>query len=129
MRTRTSLAAAVFAGVATLTAVAPGATGRSGPALTRSHQATPAEPAVRSHGSPAVAVDPDDPRQVFAAGVEFRSGRCAFVRSTDGGTMWRPTPRPPVVPGYPVCTQNLGQMPAAALAIGREKTLYWAHVA
>ena len=99
------------------------------PVITESHQATPAEAGTRAYGSPAVVVDADDPTQVFAAGVEYRTGACTFQRSEDGGRTWRQSQRPPSVPGYPLCTHNLGQLPVSFLAMGRDKTLYWAHVA
>ena len=99
------------------------------PMITASNQATPADLAVRAYGSPGVVVDPDDPRNVFAAGVEFRTGRCAFQRSTDGGATWREVERSPAVPDAPRCLHNLGQVPVGFLAMGRNKTLYWAFVA
>jgi len=94
--------------------------------ITASTQATPADRVVRAYGSPGVVVDRDDPRNVFAAGVEFRTGRCAFQRSTDGGATWREVDRPPSVPDAPRCIHNLGQVPVGFLAMGRDKTLYWA---
>ncbi|MCA1694209.1 MAG: glycoside hydrolase, partial [Actinobacteria bacterium] len=125
---RSRLGAALIAAMALAALATVPAQARS-PMITASSQATPADLAVRAYGSPGVVVDPDDPRHVFAAGVEFRTGRCAFQRSADGGATWREIERAPSVPGYPLCTHNLGQLPVGFLAMGRNKTLYWAFVA
>ncbi|MDQ3643434.1 MAG: glycoside hydrolase [Actinomycetota bacterium] len=84
---------------------------------------------MRAYGSPAVVVDPDNARRVFAAGVDFRTGACTFQSSRDGGTTWRQSGQAPSVPGSPLCLHNLGQMPTSFLSMGRDKALYWAHVA
>ena len=122
---RLRLGAALTTAVA-LAAAAVLPAGARSPMITASRQATPADLAVRAYGSPGVVVDPDDPRNVFAAGVDFRSARCAFQRSADGGATWREVAQGPSVPGAPRCTHNLGQIPVGFLAMGRDKTLYWA---
>ena len=122
------LGAALIAALALAALPVAPAQGRS-PMITASNQVTPADLAVRAYGSPGVVVDPDDPRNVFSAGVEFRTGRCAFQRSTDGGATWREVQRAPSVPDAPRCVHNLGQVPVGFLAMGRDKTLYWAFVA
>jgi len=128
VRSRFAAAAAAVAAAVAMTAAAPTASGAGRPVLTQSHQVTPTEPAVRAYGSPAVVVDPDDARRVFAAGVEFRTRRCVFQRSADGGRTWRQSDRSPSPPDLPFCTHNLGQVPVGFLSMGRDKTLYWAHV-
>lgn len=125
---RARIAAAFVAAAVMVIALGPATAGPREFVVTESRQATPTDPAVRSYGSPAVVVDPDDPRNVFAAGVEFRSRRCVFLRSRDGGQTWREQERSPSPPGYPFCTHNLGVVPVGFLSMGRDKTLYWAHV-
>ena len=125
---RFRLVAALLAALA-LAAVAVMPAGARSPTITASSQVTPNDLAVRAYGSPGVVVDPDDPRNVFSAGVEYRTGRCAFQRSTDGGATWREMEGAPSVPGSPLCAHNLGQLPAGFLAMGPDRTLYWAHVA
>jgi hypothetical protein len=126
VRRRVGYVLAVVAGLGVLSAVPVRA--RS-PILTQSHQSSSQESNVRAYGSPAVVVDPDDPRRVFAAGVDFRTGACTFQSSGNGGTTWRQMGQAPSVPGSPLCLHNLGQMPTSFLSMGRDKALYWAHVA
>jgi hypothetical protein len=120
---------AAFVVVAALGALASVPASARSPIVTRSHQSTPMESNVRAYGSPAVVVDPDDPLRVYAAGVEYRTGTCKFQSSEDGGRTWRQAANAPSVPDYPRCVHNLGQVPASFLAMGRDKTLYWAHQA
>ena len=126
MRYRVSIALVVVAALGALVSVPARA---RAPIITQSHQSTPAESNVRAYGSPAVVVDPDDPLRVYAAGVEYRTGTCKFQSSEDGGRTWRQAANAPSIPDYPRCVHNLGLVPASFLAMGRDKTLYWAHQA
>ena len=126
MRRRVGGALAVVAALGALSTLPARA---RAPIVTQSHQSTSPVSNVRAYGSPAVVVDPDDPRRVLAAGVDFRTGACTFQSSGDGGTSWRQSGQPPSVPGSPLCLHNLGQMPTSFLSMGRDKALYWAHVA
>jgi len=82
----------------------------------------------RSYTSPGVVVDPDNPKHVFAATVDVRSQRCALIRSVDGGRKWVRPDSSPSPDAYPFCTHDTGFVPMSFLAMGRDKTLYFAHI-
>ena len=82
----------------------------------------------RSYTSPGVAVDPDNPKHVFAATVDVRSQRCALIRSFDGGRTWDRPKSSPSPDAFPFCTHDNGFIPMSFLAMGRDKTLYFAHI-
>ncbi|MGH2705729.1 MAG: sialidase family protein [Actinomycetota bacterium] len=79
----------------------------------------------RTYASPALAVDPDNPLNVLAATVDMRSRRCTMFRSGDGGATWKLLDANPMPPGFPFCFHTSGLNPQAALAWGRNQTLYW----
>lgn len=86
------------------------------------------EPPGRSYTSPGVVVDPDNPEHVFAATVDVRSQRCALIRSVDGGRKWVRPKSSPSPDAFPFCTHDNGFIPMSFLAMGRDKTLYFAHI-
>ncbi|MDQ4069615.1 MAG: hypothetical protein M3203_09145 [Actinomycetota bacterium] len=81
-----------------------------------------------SYASPAVVVDPDNPKRVYAATVDVRSQRCALFRSTDGGRRWARASSSPSPDAFPFCTHDNGFIPLTFLAMGRDKALYFAHI-
>ncbi len=125
MRSRPAIA---FAAMALVGVVIPSQAEARAPVVTQSHRVTPSSPSVRSFSSPAVVVDPADPRKVYAAGVEFRNRRCVLHKSQDGGRTWRQSAQSPSAPEFPFCTHNFGVVPVGFLAMGRDNTLYWAFV-
>ena len=82
---------------------------------------------VHTYTSPSLVVDPDDPLKVYAATVEIRTQRCAFLRSADGGRTWVKAKASPSPPSFPFCTHTSFAVPMGLLAMGRDKTLYYAH--
>ena len=117
-----------------LLAVATAATGTTSvtaqsvaPAITQPSQLTRADTApTRTYGTPSVAVDPEDPDHMVAAGAEFRTRRCGVTRSTDGGQTWTQLEAPPLPDAYPFCFVTETGVPQAMVAFGRNHTLYYA---
>lgn len=80
----------------------------------------------RTYVPAALLADPDDPTRLYTAGVELRSRRCTFHRSTDGGRTWTAASSPS--PGaYPLCSHVAPFMPMGALARGSGRTVYYLH--
>jgi len=80
----------------------------------------------RTYGTPTIAVDPEDPNHVIAAGAEFRSRRCVVTRSTDGGQSWKQLDTSPLPKEYPFCFITETGVPQAMVAFGRNHTIYYA---
>jgi hypothetical protein len=106
------------------------ATGGKEPRFTSTVHATNGEDEApgRSYASPGVVVDPGDPKLVFGATVDVRSQRCALIRSADGGRTWVRPKSSPSPDAFPFCTHDNGFIPMSFLAMGRDKTLYFAHI-
>lgn len=81
-----------------------------------------------SYTSPGVVVDPENPKHVYAATVDVRSQRCALLRSFDGGRNWERPKSSPSPDAFPFCTHDNGFIPMSFLAMGRDNTLYFAHI-
>lgn len=96
------------------------------PTITQPVQLTGADTApTRTYGTPVVAVDPENPDHVVAAGAEFRTRRCSLTRSTDGGQTWTQLDTPPLPKEYPFCFITETGVPQAMVAFGRNSTLYY----
>lgn len=81
---------------------------------------------VRAFGGPtSMLADPDDPHVIVAATADLRSRICQLVRSTDGGRTWVFSPELPSPQSYPYCIDNVAGLAAAAIAWGRDGTLYY----
>jgi hypothetical protein len=119
--------------LAALTAIPAGAaeTESAVPRLTQPVHVSngPDEAPGHSYTSPYVVVDPDNPRNAYAASVDIRNNRCTFFRSADGGRSWVRTKAAPAPNGFPFCTHDNGLIPHTFLAMGRDKTLYFLHIA
>lgn len=81
-----------------------------------------------SYTSPVMVADPDDPRKVYAAAVEVRSEACVLLRSSDAGRTWTRAGASPAPAAFPKCTHDTGFVPMAAVALGRDDTLYYFHI-
>ena len=81
----------------------------------------------RTYSAPVLAVDPEDPMHVVAAGAEMRSRRCGLSRSLDGGQTWKQVETSPAAAGYPNCFITETGTPQAVVAFGRDHTLYYAY--
>jgi hypothetical protein len=86
-------------------------------------------PARAFTGPSVMAADPDDPRIVVAATADLRSKTCFLTVSTDAGHTWHFSDELPTDPAYPYCTNTTAGVPHAAVAWGRDGTLYYAHMA
>ena len=80
----------------------------------------------RAFASPALAVDPRRPAVLAIATADTRSSQCAVHVSSNGGLNWTAVSGPQV-PEWPNCVRNT-QGPIAAVAFGRDSTLYYAFV-
>ncbi len=101
--------------------------GSSAPSITRPVQLTGGDTVpTRTYGTPTVAVDPEDPNHIIAAGAEFRSRRCVVTRSTDAGQTWKQLDTSPLPKEYPFCFITETGVPQAMVAFGRNHTLYYA---
>ena len=78
----------------------------------------------RTYTSPSLAIDPEDPRNVFATLFEARSKRCGLMRSTDAGATWVRLESSPSPPSYPFCFMS-NATTQARIAFGRNHTLYY----
>lgn len=113
---------------AMLIAVPAGAQPVSPPiSITRPVQLTKADPVpVRTYATPVVAVDPENPLHIVAAGAEMRSRTCGVTRSIDGGQTWKQLDVSPMPKEYPFCFITETGVPQANVAFGRNHTLYYA---
>ncbi|HEX2027982.1 MAG TPA: sialidase family protein [Nitriliruptorales bacterium] len=81
---------------------------------------------VRAFSGPAsMLVHPDNPRIIVAATVDLRTKVCELIRTTDGGSTWDFSESVPHPESYPLCMDNSAGKPAAAIAWGRDGTLYY----
>ncbi len=82
----------------------------------------------RTYSAPYLAVDPANDMHVVASYIDFRTGRCGLLRSTDGGQTWKRLDALPSLPSYPFCesTQSGNGIFHSPLAFGRDHTLYYA---
>lgn len=95
--------------------------------ITRPVQLTKADTVpVRTYATPVLAVDPEDPLHIVAAGAEMRSRVCGVTRSTDGGQTWKQLEASPMPKEYPFCFITETGVPQANVAFGRDHTLYYA---
>lgn len=81
----------------------------------------------RTYSAPVLAVDPEDPLHIVAAGAEMRSRRCDLSRSVDGGRTWKQVETSPAAAGYPNCFITETGTPQAVVAFGRNHMLYYAY--
>jgi hypothetical protein len=86
-------------------------------------------PARAFTGPTDMAVNPEDPRIVVAATADLRSKTCFLTVSKDAGRTWHFSEEPPGDPAYPYCTNTTAGVPEAAVAWGRDGTLYYARMA
>lgn len=101
--------------------------GGTAPTITKPVQLTGGDTVpTRTYGTPMIAVDPEDPDHVVAAGAEFRSRRCGLTRSTDGGQTWAQLEVSPLPKEYPFCFITETGVYQALVAFGRNHTLYYA---
>ncbi len=70
--------------------------------------------------------DPEDPSIIVAATADLRTRVCQLVRSTDAGRTWHFSKALPAPESYPYCMDNSAGLAAAAIAWGRNGTLYYA---
>ena len=94
--------------------------------ITRSVRVTKADSTpTRTHSSPSVAVDPENPDSVLAVSAELRTARCSVDRSTDGGRTWKRLRATPSPPSYPFCiaVHNSG-VTQSPIAFGRHHVAY-----
>ena len=108
--------------------VAQGASSAAGPiALTTPVNATKNDlnPG-RLYSPPAFAVDPSNNMRVLAAVADHRSRRCTVLRSLDGGQTWNMLEASPALASYPFCSHGQGGVTQAAMAFGRNGTVYLA---
>ena len=90
------------------------------------HMTKERETPVRAFTGPAsMLVHPTDPRIIVAATVDLRTKVCELIRSTDGGTTWHFSESLPHPEDYRYCMDNSAGKPAAAIAWGRDGTLYY----
>ncbi|HVL07254.1 MAG TPA: sialidase family protein [Acidimicrobiales bacterium] len=80
----------------------------------------------RLYSPPAFAVDPGNNMRVLAAVADHRSRRCHVLRSTDGGQSWTMLEASPALASYPFCSHGQGGIVQAAMAFGRNGTVYLA---
>ncbi|MGH9266605.1 MAG: sialidase family protein, partial [Acidimicrobiales bacterium] len=80
----------------------------------------------RLYSSPALAIDPDDPRRMIAGFADLRTRRCAVMRSTDAAQTWSRGKNVPGTAEYPFCSQSQGGVIQAPVAFGGEGTVYMA---
>ncbi|MDQ4096288.1 MAG: glycoside hydrolase [Actinomycetota bacterium] len=86
-------------------------------------------PARAFTGPTSMIVNPDNPRIVVAATADLRTRVCHLVVSRDAGRTWKFSKELPSDPTYPWCTNNTAGVPEAAVAWGRDGTLYYARMA
>lgn len=80
----------------------------------------------RTYGSPFMAVDPTNERNVVAAFVEMRTRVCGLLRSTDGGQTWTRPDALPAPASYPYCFHGSGGVTQTPIAFGSNGVLYYA---
>lgn len=86
-------------------------------------------PARAFTGPTDMAVHPDNPRIIVAATADLRSNICFLSVSRDAGRTWHFSEEPPGDPAYPFCANTTAGTPHAAVAWGRDGTLYYARMA
>ena len=86
-------------------------------------------PARAFTGPTDMAVNPENPRIIVAATADLRSKNCFLTVSKDAGRTWHFSEEPPGDPAYPYCTNTTAGVPEAAVAWGRDGTLYYARMA
>lgn len=96
--------------------------------LTAAVHMTKDQPApTRAFGGPtSMLADPDNPKVIVAATVDLRSRLCQLVVSTDAGATWHLSKEVPGPTDYPWCVQGSAGVAQAAIAWGRDGTLYYA---
>jgi hypothetical protein len=80
----------------------------------------------RLYSPPVFAVDPGNELRVLAAVADHRSRRCHVLRSLDGGQSWGMLEASPALASYPFCSHGQGGVIQAAMAFGRNGTVYLA---
>jgi len=99
----------------------------STPALTKPKQATAGDQDPgRLYSSPALAVDPKNPRVIVGGYTDLRTRRCGIVRTVDGGTTWTRPDASPGTAAYPFCLQSQGGVIQAPMAFGGGGMIYMA---
>lgn len=78
----------------------------------------------RTYAPPSLAVDPENPMNVFAQLAEVRTNRCGLMRSTDGGTTWTRLDSSPSPKSFPFCLMT-NAVTQGRLAFGSHHTLYY----
>lgn len=86
-------------------------------------------PARAFTGPTSMVANPDNPRIVVAATADLRTRACYLTVSRDAGRTWRFSEELPTEPTYPSCTNLSAGTPHAAVAWGRDGTLYYARMA
>lgn len=76
-------------------------------------------------GPTSMLVHPTNPRIIVAATADLRTRGCQLVRSTDAGRTWHFSKSVPHPSSYPYCMDNSAGLAAAAIAWGRDGTLYY----
>ena len=86
-------------------------------------------PARAFTGPTSMAADPRNPRIVVAATADLRSKTCYLTVSKDAGRTWHLSKELPSDQSHPYCTNTTAGTPQAAVAWGRNGTLYYSHQA
>ncbi|MGH2703908.1 MAG: sialidase family protein [Actinomycetota bacterium] len=76
-------------------------------------------------GPTSMLVHPTDPRIIVAATADLRTRVCQLVRSADAGRTWHFSKAVPHPSSYPSCMDNSAGLASAAIAWGRNGTLYY----
>jgi len=80
----------------------------------------------RTYGAPSLKVNPDNPKLIIGGFIEYRSRQCGMIRSTDGGQTWRILDANPAINTLPYCQAQNSNIFQAAVAWGRNDTIYLA---
>ena len=82
----------------------------------------------RTYSAPYLAVDPSNVLNVVGSFIDFRTGRCGLIRSTDGGQTWKRLDALPAPASFPFCesTMSGNGIYHSPIAFGRNGTLYYA---
>ena len=61
----------------------------------------------RTYSAPYLAVDPSNVLNVVGSFIDFRTGRCGLIRSTDGGQTWKRLDALPAPASFPFCESTM----------------------
>jgi hypothetical protein len=96
--------------------------------LTKNAQATKDDlNPTRTYSAPVLAVDPANEMNVVGSFIDFRTGRCGLMRSSDAGQTWKRLDALPALPSFPFCesTMSGNGIWHTPIAFGRNSTLYY----